>query len=455
MRILAYILLFTFGLHAQTYPPAINLDNVETENYTPPTELPNYLQPYTNRYGNTVTRISDVEAFGVNSQQLAHNYSKDNPWNSDGTLVKLAGYPAAILDAETYEFLYWANIPGYGRWSNTNPYIMYGGSDNNFQSFDVRTNLRTTIYTFTGYNSVDFGYGEGNQDINDRYVGLIGIKSDSKEYIVFDIQAREIVATRLIPEGDLDWFSVTPSGRYAVAQFRPDGNADNEGMKLFDIDLSNERHVSDYSGHGTFTSLSNGQEVFVQFGNQPQWDLGYSLEMVNLDTEISTNVFYWDFAIHGNSGIWGGHISSTYQVKDWVFISEGCCYNHGTLPSENFAYNVITNEIMRYGKNHSRAQVGYTHEARGSVNRDGTKMIYASNYFQPEVENLNSALAFVVEVPQPTLTSADFATVEKPIKTEYYNMLGQKVNKFVYLPKGIYIKKMIYQNRVEYKKVIL
>ena len=154
------------SMNGQNYPSQEQLPNVNYQNYQAPSlAMPDYLEPFTEGLsGSVIQRIGDRNVFGTSSNRIRHNYSKDQTWNSDETLIKLSGHPAAILDAQTYEFLYWANIPSYGRWSNTQPNIMYGSSGNTFQSFDVTTNQRTTLRTFTEFTSVDFGYGEGRRN---------------------------------------------------------------------------------------------------------------------------------------------------------------------------------------------------------------------------------------------------------------------------------------------------
>jgi len=90
--------------NAQTYPDPVLLSSVDYESYSEPTgSLPEYLEPFTEPLsGSTITRISDKNVFGTSSQRIRHNYAKDQTWNSSGSLIKLAGYPAAILDGETF-----------------------------------------------------------------------------------------------------------------------------------------------------------------------------------------------------------------------------------------------------------------------------------------------------------------------------------------------------------------
>ena len=168
-RIFSSLLLFfsfLFSVYGQNYPPQEQLANVSYQNYqTPQNDIPGYLEPFTESLsGSIVTRIADRDVFGTSSNRIRHNYSLDQAWNSDGSLIKLSGYPAAIIDAETFEFMFWSNIPSYGRWSNTQSNIIYGSSGNRFVSHDINTNSTTTLRTFSEFQSIDFGYGKGNQE---------------------------------------------------------------------------------------------------------------------------------------------------------------------------------------------------------------------------------------------------------------------------------------------------
>ncbi|WP_104733713.1 T9SS type A sorting domain-containing protein [Hanstruepera ponticola] len=385
--------------NGQNYPTQEQLPNVDYQNYqAPATAMPDYLEPFTEGLsGSIVRRIGDRNVFGTSSNRIRHNYSKDQTWNSDETLIKLSGHPAAILDAETYEFLYWANIPGYGRWSHTEPHIMYGSSSNSFQSFDVTTNQRTTLRTFTEYSNIDFGYGEGNQSNDDRYVGLIGTSGSTKTVFVYDIQNDVVTGSMVIPGGDLDWFSVSQSGQYAVLCWRTDGSGPNQGLKTYDINMQNEIHIADTTPHGDLGYDVYGNEVFVGYGDQAQWDAGYSMYMARLDGGGITNLFPY---INGR-GIWGGHVSCrNIDRPGWAYVSEQCCSSNPVAPREIFAIKLDNSgTIERYAKHHS-APTGYLHETQVVPNRNGTKMIFASNWNDPTQTNQTSAPAFVLEFPQ-------------------------------------------------------
>jgi hypothetical protein len=389
-------------MNSQNYPPQVQLPNVNYQNYQSPDEnLPDYLESFTEELsGSTVMRIGDATTFGTTSNRIRHNYSKDQTWNSDETLIKLAGYPAAILDAETYEFLYWSNIPSYGRWSNVQPNIIFGTSGNSFVSHDINTNQRTTLHTFSEFTSVDFGYGESNQSNNDRYVGLIGANGSTKTAFVYDIENDEITGSYIIPSGDLDWFSVSQSGEYAVLCWRTDGSGSNQGLKTFNINMQNERHIADTTPHGDLGYDAFGNEVFVGYGDQAQWDAGFSLFMTRLDGGGITNLFPY---VNG-LGIWGGHVSCrNLDRPGWAYVSEQCCSSNPVAPREIFAIKLDDSGIIeRFGKHHS-APASYLHQTQVVPNRNGTKVIFASNWSDSGIINQTSAPAFVLEYPQNNL----------------------------------------------------
>ena len=317
------VLAYNTNVQAQDYPEQILLSNVDYESYQAPSEtLPEYLEPFTEDLsGSTITRISDKNVFGTTSIRIRHNYAKDQTWNANGTLIKLAGYPAAILDGETFEFLFWRDIPSYGRWSNTEPNYMYGTPGNQFVKFNVLTNTRQTLRVFSQYSSLDFGYGEGNQSNDDRFVGLIGQNGGDRTLIVYDILNDQIVGTKNIgSNGDLDWFSVSQSGNFAVVSWRTDGSGPTQGLKSYDITMTNERHIYNTTAHGDLGIDANGNDVMVAYEGESGWNQGSYVYSARLDGGGVTPLFQYP------GGIWGGHISCRNTNRPgWAYVSEQCC----------------------------------------------------------------------------------------------------------------------------------
>ncbi|MCX7547244.1 T9SS C-terminal target domain-containing protein [Xanthomarina sp. F1114] len=378
MKRLVFVLFLMCSIgFAQTYPKDENIMETKWEAYTPALTAPEYLVPFTNSFGNQVTRVSDVEVIGGDTQQLRHHYSKDSPWNSDETLIKLAGFPAAILDGNTYKFIKWAKIPSSATWSNTNPNLMYGTKGNRLVSFNIIINVSQTIHTFRDFQTISYGYNEGNMSYDDRYIGLIGENFNNVTLIVFDILNSTIVGTKFLGSKEgLDWFSVSPLGNYAIVSWQPDGNADNQGLKVYDLDFTNKRHLTDYTTHADLGIDVDGNEVYVAFGDEETRANNYYVKMIRLSDGLITPLFEYTEAY----GVWGGHISCRNTNRPgWAYISEGCCKTIGE--KEILAIKLdSSNTIERFGVHHATYHDSYEQGAQAVPNRDGTKIMFASSW---------------------------------------------------------------------------
>ena len=161
--------------------------------------------------------------------------------------------------------------------------------------------------------------------------------------------------------------------------------------------MTNERHIYHTTQHGDLGVDAYGNEVIVEYGNQSEWDEDHSLYMARLDGGGMTFLFPYV----NNRGIWGGHISTrNLDRPGWAYISEQCCSSNPVAPREMFAIKLDdSGTIERYGKHHA-APTTYLHETQLVPNRNGTKIIFASNWSDSEVINHNAPPAFVLEYPQ-------------------------------------------------------
>ena len=381
---------------AQNYPEDLPLSSINYSSYQPPSgAVPAYLVSFTEGLsGNTITRISDSQVFGVTNQRLKHHYAKDQTWNSDGSLIKLSGYPAAILDGNTYEFLYWSDIPSSATWSNSEPNVMYGTEYNTFVKFDVLTNTRQELYKFSEYSRVDYGYGEGNMSIDDKWVALIGENGSDLTLIVYDVLNDVVTGTKFLgSQGDLDWFSMSQSGDYAVVSWRPNGSGPTEGLKTYNVNMNNEKHIIDQTEHGDLGIDVDGNDVFVGFYGNSGQNQGYYLVSARLDGGPLRLLFNYP------GGVWGGHISCRNTDRPgWAYVSEGCCTDHPVAPREIFAIKLDdSNTVERFAKHHSD-NISYGHAAMAVPNRSGTKVMFGSNWDNAFTGDY--APSFIVEVPQ-------------------------------------------------------
>lgn len=375
-KVVYILFLFCYSCMSQSYPKEENIMVATWNAYEPPSETPEYLVPFTNGFGLQVTRISDATVFGKDNKQLRHHYSVDSPWNSDGSYIKLSGYPAAILDGKTYKFVKWADIPASATWANTNPNIMYGTYKNKLVSYDVRINTIQTIHVFKDFKEISYGFNKGNMSYDDRYIGLVGKNESDLTLIVYDIKNNQIVGTDPIGNVDLAWFSVSPLGNYAVITFGEDGDLPTQGLKAYDIDLTNKRHLNNYTTHSDLGIDADGQEVYVAFGDETTRPNGYFMKMVRLSDGLTTPLFNYT----PDNGVWNGHISCrNINRPGWAYVSEGCCETIGK--KELFAIKLdSSNTVERFGLHHATYHDAYQQQPQAVPNRDGTKIMFASSW---------------------------------------------------------------------------
>ena len=393
---------FLLNMYGQTYPPDISVSSINWGNYQTPTNVPNYLQPFTDSVtNNTVTRISDESVFGCDCSKLRHRYAKNQPWNADGTLIMTDGSPSKILDGNTYQVLYESNTKAL--WSNTEPNYTYDAAANSaFVKKNIVTGVTTTLRTFSNYSSISVGNNEGNLSNDDRYVALIGTSGANKTVIIYDILNDNIISTRSLGTANIDWVSVSQSGNFVVISGYADGSGPNQGIKSYDKFMNNERHLYNGRPHGDIGYDAQGNEVYVAY----QGINGYSLSYARLDNGVKQGLFPYTGA-NGDRGLWGGHISTrNINRPGWAYVSEQghpSDINRYEATREIFAIKLDNSQtIERFAKHNSNlnANAAYNHQAHGVPNRDGTRVIFASNWDDTNLKNNSYPLLWVVESPQ-------------------------------------------------------
>jgi D-lyxose ketol-isomerase len=401
--LLSLVLLFSLKSFGQNYPTSEHVPNINWETWSPPTNVPGYLQPFNDPItGNKVTRISDESVFGCDCNKLRHRYSKNQPWNADGTKIMTDGWPAKILDGETYEFI--ANVNCRAIWSNVDPDMTYDiGAGGALVRRNIVTQTEETLHVFSGYTEVSIGLGEGNLSNDDRWVALNVRVGSNKSVLVYDIWNDVITGSKNFGTTSIDWASVSQSGSFVVVQFDSNGSGTNQGVKSYNQQMQNEVHLQNNTEHSDIGYDMAGNEVYIShadYGN-------YSLSYTRLDNGVTNGVFYHTGA-PGDKGMSGGHISArNLNRPGWAYV-----YDQGWYNQENnyeackqiFAIKLDNSDtIQRFGlqnSNYEEASNGYNHQAQAVPNRDGTKVLFASNWDVAAWKQNSFPMMFVVEVEQ-------------------------------------------------------
>ena len=257
----------------QTLPldPNYTIPGVVTDQFTvftiPTVAKPAYGIPMTDSvFGTSVTRIvgdsgttvswagppSGSGTWGLNAR---HHYSKDQPWNADGTLIAIQNNGTAgdlYLDGHTYKPRYKVySGKGDDRWHPKLPNVRINVSGTTLEWVDVTTGTR--LRTWTLPFSATFGPYEGNPSFDGRFVVLSTSTGSSSCVVDMDPQPPlapypykrigPVYAGAYYPgsnksdcnSADLDWISISPSGKYCVAAY--DNSCVNH-LRVFDVNSS-------------------------------------------------------------------------------------------------------------------------------------------------------------------------------------------------------------------------
>lgn len=277
------------------YPPDVTFAIVPM----PALSIPAYLTPVTDpTFGTTIERIGTSP---FNGSYPYHHYSKDQAWNSDGTLIKLAeGAQMAILDGKAYAHLRDISAPDHESvWSNTDPNKIYATNGNSFISMDTYGN-RTTLHTFSEYTDVSIGNSEGNLSNDDRYTCLVGVRSDGTYDIVsYDVLNLTKVAV-MNTSTNIDNCAASQSGKYMFVAW-----AHGRNNYSYSINFTNPVLLAVGTPHMDVCYDTSGNEVAVAENNA----------YYRLDTGAVTTL------IPGASTNWS-HVSCRNVLRPgWAYIS--------------------------------------------------------------------------------------------------------------------------------------
>lgn len=211
-------------------------------------------------------------------------YPKVPAWNIDHSFL-WAGYNTStspntngyrLFDGNTYEDLGARSDPGYYSWSMkpSEPNVMYStrGSTNTLRKVTMTrtTSTETVVHTFTGYNFMDMGSGEGaiSRHPSDpgRYCAMWGRKTAGTWWIVvYDFTNDSFVERQIAsaPWGDI---TMSPLGTYVVPTFAPSasvGVSQTGTWLLSTATLADVRQITRQISHNAHVLTAGGDEVVV------------------------------------------------------------------------------------------------------------------------------------------------------------------------------------------------
>jgi hypothetical protein len=383
----------------------------EYDSFVPPVPGGSYVDPV---FGSTIERVSNAlatpnAASGGYLTWIENEYSTMSAFSSDNSKF--------ILVHESYFGLYDGSSGLYirdlpfeisassePRWSRRDNVTLYYHSSNQLKSYNISTGGISVVHTFGEYSSIS---GNGEMDISldgnhfvfagdNEFIFVYQLSTDQK-FAVFDAGSRPFDSMYITPNNNVivSWYTV--------------GNARYTGQELFDINMNFLRQVGHADGHKDVTSDTNGDEVLIWTNSddpQPIANCNNGIVKIRLADASQTCLLQlaWSLAVH----------ISAPDGNGTVFVDTEAPANPEPGSS---AWVPYTNEVLqvkldgsgttRWAHHRSRPVNSYNWEPKLSTSRDGTRLLYASDYDLSNIDGYNAQYAdtYLIVVPNSSLTT--------------------------------------------------
>lgn len=379
-------------------------------------QRPSFMMQSTDpKFGTTLLRLTDAR--GGRKPGMMPQYSKRQVWNANDSLMLLISGDGTthLYNGRTYQFIRELSSV-YGEdifWHPIVPSIIICTDNQALLSYDVIGDRFDTIAVFQQYDWFNTR-GEGNLSVDGSYYAFVGQTYDStvhfKDIVVYDLIGRNVMRTMPLPEPlqDFDWVSISPKGNYVVIDYATTDSSRYNGVEVYDrmMNFLWQRPLG--AGHSDLGIDENGDEVLVMDYYDPYSNSTW-VKKFRLSDGKETNLleFHWSF---------DAHVSCRNTLRPgWCYIStfdgEGRLADDSTtwLPFEDeiFALKLDgSGAVQRIAHHHSRRfspttpdrdNSVYYAEPHATVNRDGSRIVFGSNW-RMNVETDSSVDAYLVDI---------------------------------------------------------
>jgi hypothetical protein len=354
-------------------------------------------QSYTDTvFGVSIKRVSNSRNMTNNAVSgpltfVSTEYPTASPFNSDNSrlILQHAGYFGLYDGNGTYlrDLAFSANAATEPRWSRTDPNALYYVSGNSLMKLNVDTGASTVVRAFTEYAAIR---GRGESEISfdgdhmvfaadelpgatpgvmNRYVFVYEISTNTKGAVLDTL-------------GHLyNQLYLAPNNSVAIGWLES-GTARFAGVELFDRNMVFQRQLTRAIGHMHLTRDTNGDDLLIWTNSsdpQPIPSCENGLVKVRLSDARQTCLLQldWSLAVHITAPDGNG----------WVFVET---YDPSEPPPAAPAWKLYSNEILqvkldgtetrRLLHHRSRLTANYGYQPRAAVSRDGSRLVFTSNY---------------------------------------------------------------------------
>lgn len=350
---------------------------------------PGYLESYTDPvFGSQITRITGDPGTPIPNLDAKwdvvarHHYSKNAAWNCDGSLLCLArhhGFPSVLfLDGRTYQPLFGRNdTPGAeDRWHPAKPDTMVYVKDSAIGLWNVRENKAEVLATFKDYAKLHIGPWEGNLSRDGRLIVVTGAKAGKPVAFAYDLILGKKWPDLDLGGIDVDWASVSASGRFAVVNGRFNSTKGDQ-TQVYDLDAKKIGELWPEYGRPTHYDLTfdeNGDDIAVGVSKSKPND-GRIIKRRLRDGKVTVLT----------SGGYASHTSArNVKRPGWVYVT----YQHRGPTWPPYWDEVVAVKldgsmtVERIAHMHTKG-TDYLSEAHAVPSPDGKRVLWASNWELP------------------------------------------------------------------------
>jgi hypothetical protein len=397
----------------------INTTGVESPtNYTafvPPPAGGSYADPV---FGTTIKRVTNAVATanadgGGNLTWIENEYSAMSAFNSDNSKFILVHQSYFGLYDGDGTFLY--SLPfeisasSEPRWSRSNNGVLYYHAGNALKSYTIGTGATAVVHTFSEYTSIS---GNGESDISadgDHFV----FAGNNSEIFVYQISTNKKFTVLNVGSRPFDSMYITPKNEVVVS-WLTNGTTRYSGQELFDTNMNFLRQLSHADGHKHLTTDTNGDEVLIWTNSDdpsPIANCQNGIVKIRLADATQTCLLQlsWSLAVHitAPDGNGTAFVDTEAPANPQPGTSAWVPYTNELLQVK-----LDGSGVTRWAHHRSFPVNSYNWQPKLTVSRDGTRLLYASDFDLSKLDGNPTEYAdtYMIEFPSTGTGSGSTST---------------------------------------------
>ncbi len=367
-------------------------------------------------FGRCVVRVTDRTHDKMEPGGLKNEYSRVQSFNADETRLLVMSTEGGwyLYNAQTLQPLGLAPLGMDPRWSATDPDLIYFSEETRLMAYNIVTQQTAVIHEFAddfpGQNlAAVWTRYEGSPSFDGQTWGLMAEDADwlTSALLVYDLPSDKILAARdtrgwTDEAREVDSVTISPLGNYFLVYMDKacePGKLGTEtnpcGLMVFDRDLKNGRGLLRLVGHSDTALDQQSREVLVF----QDIDTDH-ISLLDLETGAITPLWPIDFS-HTAIGL---HFSArASRAPGWALVSthDGDPASYTWMDDSVFAIELKAGgRIVRLAHTQSLVDETMEHdywaEPQATVNRDFTRILFASNWGRSGTGEVEM---FLIELP--------------------------------------------------------